>query len=205
LIYVKTGDVGLGVLCSNKTQPKTMKAFSFSAALFALTFHPLFAMDTPHVHAPVSSSYRHLVTEISINATASEVWAILMNLDHYSEWNPLIISSKGKPEVGQRITNIMQPEGQQPTTFKPKILIADPNKHFAWLGKVAFGGLFDGEHHFELVAISPTETKLIQHEYFSGILVPFLKTMLTVNTKHSFEALNLALKQRAENLQSAKK
>jgi hypothetical protein len=175
-----------------------MNIFSFSVGLIALTLSPFLIMATSLNREPASLNYRHLVTEITIHAPASEVWSILLDLDHYAEWNPLIISSKGKAEVGQHLVNVMQPEGQKPTTFKPKVLIADTDKHFAWKGKVAFGGLFDGEHHFELISISTTETKVIQHEYFSGILVPFFKTMLKVNTRHSFEALNQALKKRAE-------
>jgi hypothetical protein len=169
----------------------TKPMFAMQPAASPLSTH-LTDMDT------VSTSYKHLVTKITIDAPADVVWAILVDLDKYAEWNPLIISSKGKVEVGQHITNVMQPEGQKQSTFKPKVLLATPNQRFAWIGKVAFGGIFDGEHHFELKEVSPGKTLLVQHEYFSGLLVPFFKKMLKENTKHSFEALNLALKNRAE-------
>lgn len=35
-------------------------------------------------------------------------------------------------------------------TFKPKILIVEPNKEFRWKGKLGINGIFDGKHYFIL-------------------------------------------------------
>lgn len=57
--------------------------------------------------------------------------------------------------------------------------------------------LFDGEHGFELEA-DAAETLLCQTESFQGFLAPFLWRSLELATRTGFEAMNLALKARAE-------
>ena len=148
--------------------------------------------------AATSSDYRHLVTSILINAPAKTVWGILMDFEAYPTWNPFVTKINGEAKVGNSLSVKLQPHGQKPSEFNTKVIVLEDNKHFAWKGKLLFGGLFDGTHHFELEQISPTQTRLIQHEYFDGLLVPMLKKMLTEDTKISFEALNEALKNRAE-------
>lgn len=144
------------------------------------------------------ADYRHLVTEVTINATPAQVWNVLTDFENYPEWNPFIKEFKGNPATDKKVSVFIQPPGQKGMRFTPEIKVWEPNKHFAWKGKVMFKGIFDGEHHFELEALPNGTTKLIQHEYFSGILVPIMKKSLQNETKQGFEALNLAIKERAE-------
>ena len=58
-------------------------------------------------------------------------------------------------------------------------------------------GVFDGRHIFELEP-TPVGTRLVQREEFTGILVPLFARSLDKGTKAGFEAMNLAIKQRAE-------
>jgi hypothetical protein len=84
-------------------------------------------------------------------------------------------------------------------TIKPTVLSAEPERKLAWLGRL--GGvpkLFDGEHTFAIEPIGPNRVRFTQSERFGGILVPFLRKMLQTSTKAGFEAMNRALKERAE-------
>lgn len=83
-------------------------------------------------------------------------------------------------------------------TFKPKVLVFEPEKEFRWLGHLLFPGLFDGEHIFELTDQGNGTTVLVHMEKFKGILVPLFQKMLDTNTLEGFNAMNRALKLRSE-------
>lgn len=66
------------------------------------------------------------------------------------------------------------------------------------MGHLIIPGLFDGEHIFELIDNGDGTTTFVQRELFGGILIPFFKKMLDVNTKQGFELMNKALKEQVE-------
>ena len=141
--------------------------------------------------------HHELHTEIDIDATPEVVWKVLTDLDRYPEWNPFITSSVGKPEVGEKLVNRMEPPGGMSITLKPHVTVVEDGKSFEWFGKVGFSGVFDGRHRFDVEA-SPSGTKLTQSESLDGMLVRVLRKTVDTNTKAGFEAMNVALKARAE-------
>ncbi len=46
-------------------------------------------------------------SEITIDATADEVWAALTDFDSYGDWNPGFVSARGRAEVGTRLDNVL--------------------------------------------------------------------------------------------------
>jgi hypothetical protein len=143
--------------------------------------------------------HHELHTEIDIDATPEVVWQVLTDLDRYPEWNPFITSSVGEPEVGNQLVNRMEPPGGMAITFKPQVTVVEDGKSFEWLGKIGFSGVFDGRHRFDVEA-SPNGTKFIQSESLDGMLVRFMRKSLDTTTKSGFEAMNVALKARAESV-----
>ena len=141
--------------------------------------------------------HHELHTEIDIDATPEVVWQVLTDLDRWAGWNPFITSSVGTAEVGETLVNRMEPPGGKAITFKPQVTVVEDGKTFEWLGTLGFSGVFDGRHRFDIEA-SPTGTKLIQSESFDGALVRFMRKSLDTQTKAGFEAMNAALKARAE-------
>jgi len=138
-----------------------------------------------------------LSTEIDIKATPKVVWDILTDLGRYEEWNPFITSAEGEVAIGQRLVNRMEPPGGKAMTFRPTVTVVEDAAVFEWLGKLGVPGLFDGRHRFELHK-TPTGTRLVHSEKFNGLLVRPFKKSLDTNTLQGFEALNKALKARAE-------
>lgn len=59
-------------------------------------------------------------------------------------------------------------------------------------------GIFDGRHRFELTPLPSGGTRFVHTEHFSGLLVRFARRSLDNHTKQGFEAMNAALKTRAE-------
>lgn len=149
----------------------------------------------------LSTIFTHMAelhTKITINAPAEEVWAVLTDFERYAEWNPFIVNSTGKAEVGATLTNTMrQPDKDH--VFKPTVTKCDPPRYFEWLGKLFFSGLFDGRHYFQLEETEPGKTVFTHGEYFSGILVGLIWKKIEAGTRAGFEAMNEALKAKLES------
>ena len=138
-----------------------------------------------------------IVTEVEIGATPEDVWAELVDLPRFNEWNPFMVSAAGEVEIGSKLEITMEPPGGSAMTFKPRVTDVARAARFEWLGSLGVRGLFDGRHQFDL-APTPNGTHLVQSEDFTGLLVPFLKKSLDTKTKAGFVAMNDALKRRAE-------
>jgi hypothetical protein len=138
-----------------------------------------------------------LRTEIEVDAPPATVWAILSDLPAYPDWNPFITSSAGTLAVGERLVNRLEPPGGKPLTFKPTVTEVHPGRSLEWLGRLLLPGLFDGRHRFEVVPHGDG-TRLLHSERFTGVLVPLMKRSLDTHTRAGFEAMNTALKSRAE-------
>ena len=136
-----------------------------------------------------------MTAEIEIDATPVRVWGILTDLSSYREWNPLFVEAAGDIAVGKRITlRSKHPANGRLMTVKPKITAAEPGAELRWASSLP--GIISGEHSFILTAVDDG-TRLVQSETFRGMLTHFSGKTFT-NAEASFEALNQALKKRAE-------
>ena len=142
--------------------------------------------------------HHELHTEIEIDATPEVVWEVLTDLDQYADWNPFIVEAAGETVVGQRLTNRLQPPGGRAMTFRPRVTEVETDATFEWLGRLGLPGVFDGRHRFELQSTGSGGTRLVQREQFDGVLVRFMRSSLDTRTRAGFEAMNAALKDRAE-------
>ncbi len=142
---------------------------------------------------------KELKTEILINTSPEKIWTILVNFSEYPKWNPFIKFITGNGAIGKKIKVRMEPPGAAGMTFNPEVLVFEANKEFRWLGHLLFGGLFDGEHKFELIDNGNGTTTFIQSEKFKGILIPLFKKMININTKNGFEQMNQKIKYMAES------
>ena len=142
---------------------------------------------------------RRLNTTIDISSSPEIVWEILMDFAAYPDWNPFVREITGKPSEGEQLTVHLQNPGGRAMTFTPIVTEAAPDRAFSWLGKLGFKGVFDGHHHFKIEAIDDTQVRFTQSEDFSGALVPVLWAMVSKKTRAGFDAMNAALKERAES------
>lgn len=140
-----------------------------------------------------------IITEIIIDAPKAQVWNVLMDFAAFPKWNPFIKTISGEQQEGAQLKVEIQAPDQQPMTFTPQILQCEQEKEFRWLGKLWMKGLFDGEHYFRLEAISAQQTRFIHGENFSGLLSGIILKMIGDSTLKGFQAMNEALKSRAES------
>ncbi|MCJ2540437.1 MAG: SRPBCC domain-containing protein [Candidatus Thermoplasmatota archaeon] len=141
---------------------------------------------------------RELRTEIMIDAEPDRVWNILTDQDALEEWNPFIREMSGELKEGERIRVYLTPPKGRAMTFRPRVKEVSPGKELRWLGHLGVPGLFDGEHIFEIHPAGPKSTRFVQREKFGGLFVPRFWKTLDTDTREGFEAMNMALKQRAE-------
>jgi hypothetical protein len=138
-----------------------------------------------------------LRTEIEIDASPAVVWGVLCDFPRYAEWNPFIPQISGELRVGAKLEVVISPPGGREMSFRPRILVVDPEKELRWRGRLFVPGLFDGEHFFCLVGVAQGRTRLAHGEDFTGLLVKLAGRALT-NTARGFVFMNQALKRRVE-------
>jgi len=131
-------------------------------------------------------------TEIVIAAKPDKVWQVLTDFPSHPQWDPFFASIEGPTTPGQAL----RIQFRQGMRMRPTVTLARKGEVFEWLGKLLFGGLFDGRHRFELHE-QGEQTRLVHCESFNGILVPLLKKLL-VDTESGFIEFNQALKRRVE-------
>ena len=141
-------------------------------------------------------------SEREIEAPPEVVWRVLTDFAAYPEWNPFIVRIGGDLTVGQILDLTIQPPGRRAMTFRPTVLRCEPNRELRWLGHFLVPGLFDGEHAHQLDGLEAGRTRYSQSEAFRGLLVPLTGSLLAA-TQQGFDAMNTALKARAEMLTKA--
>ena len=136
---------------------------------------------------------------IEINASPERVWQVLTDFPALSRWSPFVRSVEGELEVGNRLKVYVEGSRGMGMTFKPTVLIAEPNQELRWIGRLLMPGLFDGEHFFIIEALEANRVRFIQGEKFTGVLVPFMTIMRVLkNAQIGVDEMNMAFKERCE-------
>lgn len=155
-----------------------------------------------------------LHTEITIQAPVERIWSILMDFESYPEWNPFISRITGRAEPGERLEVRLTPPDGMAMSMKPEVVsvedapfvskasnrpeVMEASREFSWLGHLGVNGVFDGRHIFLLFEEAQSTTRFVQREEFSGLLAAPILLLVRKSTLRGFEAMNQALKQRAE-------
>jgi hypothetical protein len=140
---------------------------------------------------------RTLEKSIDIAARPEEVWAVLVDFENYSRWNPFIVEAAGEARAGVELTLRMRPPGGRPVTVRPRIQSVDRDRRLIWVGRLFVPGLWDVEHVF-LLQPMPNGTHLKQSETIRGLLVSPLRRTIA-RTEKGFAEFNRALKKRVES------
>src|SRR5438093_13768282 len=96
-----------------------------------------------------------LRTEIEIDAPAERVWAVLLDFERFSDWNPFIRSIRRQALVGSRLDVLLGASGTRPMRFRPTLKALVPNREPRWPGRVGPPRLVDGEHILQTEAHGP--------------------------------------------------
>lgn len=140
---------------------------------------------------------RAIHTEIGIDRPAAGVWSVLVDIDKWPDWNPFA-KVRGRLAVGETLDVEIRPPGKRPMTFRPTVVKLEPGSELRWLGHLGLPGIFDGEHGFRVVPESAERCRFEHFETFRGVLAGPILRLAGDATRRGFEAMNRALKARAE-------
>ncbi|MEZ5841779.1 MAG: SRPBCC domain-containing protein, partial [Hyphomicrobiales bacterium] len=115
---------------------------------------------------------QEIESRIVIKASPAAVWRELVDFHRHSEWNPFIREASGEAREGAILTIRVAPPGAGAMTFRPRVLVASPERELRWRGKLVLPGLFDGEHYFRILPRDDNSVEFVQGERFTGLLVP---------------------------------
>jgi len=91
---------------------------------------------------------QQVTTEVHIDASPEQVWAVLSDFENYGSWNPFLPSIRGSMQVGESLTIQFASQAFGDMEITPIVLAVEDNREFRWKGKLLFPGIFDGEQKF---------------------------------------------------------
>lgn len=136
----------------------------------------------------------HVFSEIEIEASAAEVWAVLTDYDHVGEWNEMVLELREVGAVGDRLRSSIRIGDRAPMAITPRLLALDRERELRWKGKLGVPGIFDGEHRFAIEPCGEHRVRFVHEEFFSGVLVRPLVAMMGPALPAAFEGFNRALR-----------
>ena len=137
-------------------------------------------------------------SSIDINAPASLVWAILTDFSSYKSWNPFIRGIRGKPDSGNALSVTLQRKGHVARTSSSTLTHLREPREMRWRRQRLAPGLFVTEHRFRIESLPAGGVRFHQTEQMQGLFAPLLGRVTRQATSAGFNAMNLALKARAE-------
>jgi hypothetical protein len=143
---------------------------------------------------------REISTEIEFSGTPDEAWTVLADLRAWPEWNPGVRAMEGEAIEGTRLRFATTLASGRKVSLRPRVLVAEPGRELRWRGRLVVPGIFDGTHRHRLETTEPGRVRYVQSERFRGVLVPFLRRLIDVETVQSFAATNEALARRVAEL-----
>jgi hypothetical protein len=139
-------------------------------------------------------------TTFEVNAPAKRVWETLTTLDRYPEWNPQIPQASGDLQEGQRINLRLALPGRPTMDLSATVEQARPDSLLTWRGHVGARWLFEGYRRFEITPVAAGRVAVTHVEDIHGLLAPLFAMVMGTQVQTSHNALNAALKARAEAL-----
>jgi hypothetical protein len=152
---------------------------------------------------------REISTHVDIDADASLVWHILTDFAKYQRWNPLLRNVQGAARRGDTIviTEKRTHNGKLARSSRSAMVrrtvkhVREPHELF-WRGGWAADSIYATERRFRIEALSAGGVRFHQSERFGGLAVPFLWLSLRRECIPAFQAMNQALKARAERAEA---
>jgi hypothetical protein len=144
---------------------------------------------------------RTIETTIDIDAPPHRVWAVLIDLERYPEWNPFTPRIDGRLDVGGRLVlHVAMDPGRPPILQAQRCTKVEAGRELAWTTVVGSPILLTAHRRQTLEPIGERRTRYWSADAFSGLLVPVVMGLYRARIQRGFEATAEALKRRAELL-----
>ena len=145
------------------------------------------------------SEVQEIKTTIEISAQPSKIWPLLVDVNVWPQWNPIISDSNGTAAVGSKlnITMIGEEQGKGGPRYSPIITELDEPHYYRWRAQMLAGFIFTNDKIIELEE-TETGTRLTHVETFSGLLAPIMCGQMEKGVPPMLNAMNQALKELVE-------
>ena len=132
----------------------------------------------------------------TINASASELWQVLINNDAYGEWNPFVVRCQSTFEPGSAI--IMHVKIWSTFALRQKETIrANEAEKFLEYG-IRLPGLLTSVRQHKLEVIDEHNCRYQSYFELQGLLAPVVKQLLGARLQRGFLMMTDALQRRAQ-------
>ena len=133
--------------------------------------------------------------EIDINASPLEVWEVLIAMEDYPEWNPVMQLVEGEVKEGNQVKYQFTQDENNVSTIGVKVLEISPGKLLNQKGGINLVLTYD---HFYILEGNNLMTKVTIHEHYRGIWVHFWNPS---PIDEAYKRLNEAIKKQVESSQ----
>ncbi len=143
-------------------------------------------------------------TEIEIEASAAEVWSVLIDFARYPEWNPFIVRLQGeRAEAAALDVELSLPESNREQRYRAQVVRAEEGRELCWESQLGLKALFCQRHFFRVEALGPEKTRFVHGEDFTGWLLKPLIGRVT-EAARGLVYMNQALKRRVEAVSASR-
>jgi len=141
---------------------------------------------------------QEIFAHVDIAAPPSVVWDVLVDFGTYRRWNPLIRSVLGHAVSGRQLQiTVAAPPGAD-VTSRLTIVHLRQGCEMTWLEWWSVPGVFLSERRFRIEPLPQGGVRFHHGEKVRGVMVPLLDGRRRTRQRAGFDAMNAALKLRAE-------
>lgn len=137
-------------------------------------------------------------TEFEVAASAEQVWAVLVDFDRYTDWNPSLPSISGDLREGSTVSLTLALPGRPDLNVKAKLQEVTPNRRLTWRGHLGADRLFTGYREFAIDPLTDNTVRVTHVEDLRGWLAPVFDALMGRSVERHHDTFNQSLKSRAE-------
>jgi hypothetical protein len=139
-------------------------------------------------------------TDFEIEASAEQVWAVLVDFESYADWNPSLPAISGELREGSTVSLTLAMPGRPPLTVKAQLQEVTPTRRLTWHGNVGADWLFAGDRQFAIHPLAEEKVRFTHVEDVHGLLFLVFRVLVGGAIQRHHDTLNSSLENRAEAL-----
>ena len=137
-------------------------------------------------------------TDFDVDASDEQVWNVLVDFEHYPDWNPSVPAIAGDVRVGSTVSLTLALPGRPKLNVKAVLREVAPNRRLTWQGHLGANRLFTGYREFAIAPLSENKVRVTHIEDLQGWIAPAFEALMGRSVQHHHDAFNEALRHRAE-------
>jgi hypothetical protein len=137
-------------------------------------------------------------TRVEIAASTERVWAILTDLDAYSQWNPFTPRIDTDFVIGQPIVLHVSFDGAKPRRQVEQLRRWAPGEELRWSMTMGPAWFFRAERSQRVEPLGLERCRYVSEDAFAGVFSPVVERLYGAKVQRGFDALGAALRERAE-------